>query len=742
MWKSILDTAKKVASAAPKLAPAAPELATRKRPSGTRRRDVSPATKVTPAALLRLEQAAVSKKTTLPSALPHALANDGEDEDNSRDFTKEILSILNGPADAEESGGMEAVLEESEDAEDVISNKILEMEWFAGSHPSNTTTQYRKEVAREKKKRYIFKNTESRRFTRLMRMCADKLGTESALEFFGRLGRETGIKEFNALIRVCLDKARACGDIDSAVEHIFRAYRLLEMMKDRGFQIEEDSYGPFLLYLVDVELLEEFEMFSAFFKEANPRSDSRIAYYEMLLLIRAQDEENIQELCRSVEDCNEEAHYGMAESYMLAFAESNRKMDFVRFLELLDPRKLSGSKYISSVFKYMGRFELENCAEKLLREMMSKVCADGNVSSLTFDYAANIPNIVAEDVIATFNKWQEKFELAPSVGAYDRIISFCCSSSKISLALDVAECLCKSNPNVPIELLNPIIQACEQSYELHMVRPLYDLMSRHKLKLKNETFRSMIALSVKLKDFDGAYNILSDAEESGETSTVTLYNIIMAGYFREKNHNGAERVIAEMQSAGVKPDSETFSYLILNCDSEEKVSKYLDELQQDGIQMTKHAYMALINAYSRLGNFDMAKQVFCQIWEMEPVNLDVGMELLRAVKELGLNVSRTSLDFLLSTCVKAKDSRRAQQIWEEYESSGLPHNVLTSFRMCQALFSSGQWRAARKLLRTIPKDDLHVRYLIDSCRMTYGRQGGKRSAVIRPSPEKTTTDKV
>lgn len=322
----------------------------------------------------------------------------------------------------------------------------------------------------------------------------------------------------------------------------------------------------------------------------------------------------------------------------------------------------------------------------------------------------------------------------------------------------------------------------------------------------------------------------------------------MAGYFREKNHNGAQRVIAQMQSAGVKPDSETFSYLILNCDSEEKVSKYLDELRQDGIQMTKHAYMALVNAYSRLGNFDMAKQVvldneispkylsevksalvgalasngkvsdglnifdeikqsggclepkaavaliehtqtegeldrlyqlleelsepnmwfdgcsrvlqycvqhnhsdaavdllrqlkersemstymvvdqvFCQIWEMEPVNLDLGMELLRAVKELGLNVSRTSLDFLLSTCVKAKDSEHAQQIWTEYESSGLPHNVLTSLRMYQALFSSGQRQAARKLLNTVPKDDPHVRFIVHSCRTTY-KQGRKKSS--------------
>ncbi|KAM3296085.1 hypothetical protein ACQJBY_038435 [Aegilops geniculata] len=859
MWKRLLETTKKVAAAAP-------ELATRKRPSTSRGPAVSPATAVSRASLLRLKQAAASKKTTLPSSLPHALANDGEEEDSSRDFTKEILSILNGPDDAEESGATEALPEESEDDVDAIGNKILDMEWFAGSQPSSAMMHLRKEVAREKKKRYIFKNTESRRFTRLMRMCADKLGTESALEFFGRLGRDTGPKEFNALIRVCLEKARACGDVDSAVEHIFRAYRLFEMMKDRGFQIEEDSYGPFLLYLVDVELLEEFEMFSAFFRDANPRSCSRIPYYEMLLLTRAQDEESIRELCRSVEDCSEEADYCIAESYMLAFAESNRKMDFVTFLELLDPTKVLGSKYISSIFKYMGRLELENHAEKLLQKMTSKEYSDVKVSSLIFDYAANIPSMEAEDVISAFNKWQEKFKVAPSVGVYDRIISFCCSSSKISLALDVAECLCKSNPSVPIELLNPIINACEQGYELHMARPLYNLMSLYKLKLKPETFRSMISLCVKMKDFEGAYTILTDAEESGETSTVSLYNVIMAGYFREKNHNGAQMVMSQMQIAGVKPDSETFSYLISNCDCEEKISKYLDELRRDGVQMTKHAYMALINAYSRLGNFDMAKQValdkeippkcvsevrsalvgalasngkvsdglelfdeikqsggylepkaaialiehtetedqldrlyqlleevnepgmwfdgcgrvlqycvqhnhpdaavdllkqlketnemstymivdqvFCQIWEMEPVNLDVGMELLRAVKELGLNVSRTSLDFLLSACVKAKDSQRAQQIWEEYESSGLPHNVLTSLRMYQALVSSAQrstskksaeWSAAKKLYKTIPKEDPHVCCILDSCKITYNRKRGKRKAATEPSPGK------
>ncbi|KAG2648324.1 hypothetical protein PVAP13_1NG042515 [Panicum virgatum] len=560
----------------------------------------------------------------------------------------------------------------------------------------------------------------------------------------------------------------------------------------------------------------------------------------------------IQELCHSVEDYNEKAHYDIAESYMLAFAESGRKEDLIGLLDLLDLTKVSGSKYISNIFKSLGRLELENYADKLLQGMRSKGCSDGTISSSILGYVANIPNILVEEMLVAFHKWHEKFEVAPSIAAYNTIISICCNSSKISLALDVADSMCKSGSNVTIELFHSIIHACEQGGELHMARPMYDLIRHHNLKLKSETFRSMISLFVKMKDFEGAYNILTDAEESGEISTVSLYNVIMLGYYREKNYNGAQMVMSQMQIAGVKPDSETFSYLILNCESEESIAKYHDQLRQDGIQMTKHIYVALINAYTRLGNFDMAKQVlldkeipskllseiksalvgalasngqvldalrmytnikqsggslepkaaialidhiqtegevdrmhqlldelndlsswfdgcgravlycvqhnypdaaidllkqlkekdemstymvvdqvFCQIWEMEITNLDLGMVLLHAVKELGLNVSRTSLDFLLSACVKSNNSQRAQQIWSEYKSAGLSHNVLTSLRMYQAILSSGGRKAAKKVLKKISEKDEHVRYIIEACHRTYCSKDLKPSATIR-----------
>ncbi|KAJ1277772.1 hypothetical protein BS78_04G028900 [Paspalum vaginatum] len=899
MWKRLLETTKQAASSKPASPAAAvtpkpaaavtpkpasssassapkrdtpvavPKLSTLKGLISTgRRAAVTPATAVSQASLLRLKQAAASKRINLPSSLPKAHAHALDEDDPPEALTKALMSVLDaqmsGSDDWQEATPSEEVpVEDSEDSEEVAgSNKILEFEWFQTPPSRGPLIHWRREVAREKKKQYIFKNVESRRYTKLMRMCADKLGTESTIDFFGKLGRETGVKEFNSLIKLCLGKARACKDIDSAVEYIFRAYSLFETMKDKGLRIEQDTYGPFLLYLIDVRMVDEFEMFSAFFKEANPQSFSRIAYYEMLLCIRLQDERKIQELCHSVEDYNEQAHYDIAENYMLAFAESGRKQDLISFLNLLDLTKVSGSMYISTIFKSLGRLELENHAEKLLQGMRSRGCSDGDISFLILDYAANITNIMAEDMLVAFHKWHEKFDVAPSIAVYDKIISICCNSSKIGLALDVADCMCKSSSNVPIESFHPIIHACEQRYELHMARPIYDLIRHHNLKLKIETFRSMINLFVKMNDFEGAYNVLADAEESGEVSTVSLYNAIMLGYYKEKNHNGAQMVMSQMQIAGVKPDSETFSYLIVNCESDVNISKYLDQLRQDGIQMTRHIYVALIYAYARLGNFDMAKQVlldkeiphkllsdlrsalvgalasngqvldalrmyeeikqsngslepkaaialiehirtkgelntmhqllddlndssswfdgcgrvllycvhhnypdtaidllkqlkeedemstymivdqvFDQIWDMEITNLDLGMVLLHAVKELGLNVSRTSLDFLLSACVKAKNSQLAQQIWSEYESAGLPHNVLTSLRMYQAFLSSGGHRAAKKLLKKISKEDEHVRYIIDACHMTYCGEDFKPSATVRSSSKKRARSK-
>lgn len=114
---------------------------------------------------------------------------------------------------------------------------------------------------------------------------------------------------------------------------------------------------------------------------------------------------------------------------------------------------------------------------------------------------------------------------------------------------------------------------------------------------------------MRAKDFEGAYGMIEDLKKFDVMPTTSMYNCIMAGYFREKDIHAALKVLKQMEDANVKSDSQTFSYLISNCTSGDNISKFLDEMKDSGVQYTKHVYMALINGYTASGQFEEAKQV-------------------------------------------------------------------------------------------------------------------------------------
>ncbi|THG14662.1 hypothetical protein TEA_011793 [Camellia sinensis var. sinensis] len=256
----------------------------------------------------------------------------------------------------------------------------------------------------------------------------------------------------------------------------------------------------------------------------------------------------------------------------------------------------------------------------------------------------------------------------------------------------------------------------------------------------------------------------------------------------EKNIHSALMVLKHMENADVKTDSRTFSYLIGNCDREEDIVKYYEELKHSGVQITKYIFMALTNAYVACGQFEKAKQIvfdkgitvkslneiksvlvsplashgqisdaliiydeikqakcylepkaimsyyywvdgcfrvilycvrykhlsstvdllkqlkdkfyanevatdvlfdeaFSLIAETDPVDLQFGLNMLKAIKdELNICPSRKSHEFLLSAC---------------------------------ALLASGDHKSATNMLNKIPKDDPHVRCVIKASQATY-----------------------
>jgi hypothetical protein len=187
--------------------------------------------------------------------------------------------------------------------------EVLNMPWFSNlSH--NITSVNRKEVSRERKQKWIFKSTQGNRFSRLITMCGQKLGTETTVQVFGKLGRETGLKEYNALIGLYIQRARTSNDEDIALEQIHKAFRIFESMREQGFQLEEETYGPFLMYLIDMGMVEEFHFFCEVIRKENTRSLSRLGYYEMLLWLGVNNEEKIRELCNyiAVDDRGDKSH--------------------------------------------------------------------------------------------------------------------------------------------------------------------------------------------------------------------------------------------------------------------------------------------------------------------------------------------------------------------------------------------------------------------------------------------------
>lgn len=721
---------------------------------------------------------------------------------------------------------------------------VLVMPWLKRLS-NNSISVRRKEVSQDRKQKWVFKSTLNCRYKRLVKMCATKLGSDCAVELFGRLGRENGLKEFNALIKICIEKARETTDEEVSLQQIFKAYQILKLVRESGFQIEEETYGQFLMYLIDFGMSEEFFFFHELIREDNPESLPRLTYYEMLLRVRVENEETIRELCVSAATEDDDEKCYRREGLLQVLCESDRKEEFLMLLENLDISKVTSIAVSECIFRGLGRFLLEPFAERFLRALKGSDIGAENISNLIFEYAISIPNLAVEGIFKKFQALHTKFEVLPTSAQYEKLIKYDCRFFKVHEALNVADNAFESGIALSLEAFHSILDACDQSCEFNLVHPIYARISKHNLEPNNETFRRMILQCVKMKDFEGAYELINDCKKNSKPTT-SMYNVILAGYFREKNVRSAENVLKQMEDAGVKPDAMTYSYLIANSQREKDITKHYDDMSRLGISPTKQVFMALVNAYASFGNFENAKEVilnkripvkylkeiknvligalasngqssdalemyeemkgakcdldpkaiksliehfhsegqlnkslelleelndspywtdacfrvishcvrhenlrstvdllkqikdkfidaevalevlfdevFCIYAELEPTDMQFGLDLLGAIKnEVGIRPSRKSLDFLLSACTSAKDANASFLIWKEYERADLPYNVLSFVRMYQSLLASGDKKSAAKLLTRIPKDDAHVCCVIKACQRKYGK---------------------
>ncbi|XP_021758797.1 pentatricopeptide repeat-containing protein At4g21880, mitochondrial-like [Chenopodium quinoa] len=524
--------------------------------------------------------------------------------DSAKEVTQDISSILCGIDDWE--------FDDPSDSEAANDDTSLEddsdVRWFSELFNSSTPLR-RKELSRDRKNKWVFKNTQKLRFDKLVSMCLDKVGSGSTFHVLYKLGRGTGLKEYNAFIKGCIETARSLKDEKLQIEQILEAYRLLQLMKERGFPIEEDAFGPFLMFLIDMHMDDQFLILLEIIKDEDPSLHPRLGYYEMLFWIEMNNEEKILEFCQQIASGESEMGSELHENYLLALCERDKKEELLHLLDVIDITRVSSLDNVACIFRSLGRLSLEAFAELFV--LVLKDCGHKaqSISNLIFSYASSLKNTAVEDIIQIFKEMHGKMDLALLPGSYENLIKYCLDSTKVHLALDLVDEMCEAGLSLSTGALNAICHACEESCEFILVRRIYSMLSSHEMKPNNETIRSIINMNVRMKDFDNAYAVLKDLETIKIVPSASMYNAILAGYYREKNMDGVLKVLKEMKNADVKPDSQTFGYLISNCSSEEDIMKYYEQLKGTGVQATKHIFMALINAYAASGQYQKAKEV-------------------------------------------------------------------------------------------------------------------------------------
>ncbi|KAL2986366.1 hypothetical protein AAZX31_12G202700 [Glycine max] len=581
------------------------------------------------------------------------------------------------------------------DSEEIDGEKKFEnmsnLSWLSSVSQSNVLLQW-KEQSRKKKQKCVFDFTQESRFQKLVEVCARILGPEATIELFGKVGREPDVKGYNTLVEMCIDKARGTDDKDIAIQELGKVFNLFKSMREQGLELQEQTYRPLLLYLIDMCMVEEFQFFCVVIEDENPSSVARLGYYEMLMWLKDNNEEKIQGICDNIAENKGEDTSDIQENYLLALCESERMEEILKLLEIIDIKNLSSAESVAKVFQALGRLLLEPVAEKFLLDFKTSDHEADNITDFIASYAVSIPDLSVKDVIKKFKDLHQRLEVSPSSSSYEKLILHSCALLKVHVALDIVDEMCEAGLTLSTKVLHSILQICDDTSEYNLVHRIFSTIHRYNLESNDETFRSMIDLFLKMKDIEGAYKMLDDLGKLNLKPSPGMYNAILEECFREKNISDGVRVLEHMQCADVKPDSQTFSYLISNSETEEDIVKYYEELKQSGIVATKQIFMALVNAYAACGQLEKAKKVI-----LDPL---IPPKSLNQIK-----------GFLVSVLASHGKLSEALVIYEEIKQSGHKLEAKEVTSLIEHTHSEGELDRLLLLLKELDDTD----YWNDAC---------------------------
>lgn len=155
------------------------------------------------------------------------------------------------------------------------------------------------------------------------------------------------------------------------------------------------------------------------------------------------------------------------------------------------------------------------------------------------------------------------------------------------------------------------------------------------------TYTTVVSALVNVGSMDKATQVLVEMSKAGIQANRVTYNVLLKGYCQQLQLDNARDIIKEMIDVGIEPDAVSYNTLIDGCiliDDCAGALVFFNEMRARGIAPTKISYTTLMKAFSVSGQPKLANDVFIEM-EKDPrvkVDLVAWNMLIEAYSRLGM----------------------------------------------------------------------------------------------------------
>jgi pentatricopeptide repeat protein len=303
---------------------------------------------------------------------------------------------------------------------------------------------------------------------------------------------------------------------------------------------------------------------------------------------------------------------------------------------------------------------------------------------------ALVCNDCVEEACTLLDMWKEK--ITPNMYVYTAILKGLANTNQIDRAMELYEEIKESGVSMNATLFSVLIDMQARTGDTRKVFDLVQCMKSKGCKPDDVT-SAIIVKSYAIKgDIDEAFRVFRDLQKDGMQKD-SLYNAILNGSVQHNRMDLADLVIEDLEKYNIKPSNFTLGILmkmygrrkqvqkafdvlehlskkhgltpnirVKNClmcnclsNSEmEKAYEVFEDIKRSGQDLDAKTYSALIQANTKLGNFDEAVRLCeeaCDLGKQRGLRLsqilegDAVEQLLRAIDRRGRTHS-ISLRFL------------------------------------------------------------------------------------------------